>query len=341
MRAAVYYNNNDIRVQEIPVPQIGDGELLIKVIASGICGSDVMEWYRIQKAPLVLGHEIAGEVTQVGKSVKGYRVGDRVFVSHHVPCCDCHYCRNDKETVCQTLRTTNFDPGGFAEYIRIPEINVKNGTFILPDEMSFEEGSFIEPVACVIRGQQKAELKAEQTVLILGSGLSGILHLQLARSLGAKHIVATDVNEYRLQAARRFGADLAIHASEDIDSRLKEINDNRLADLVIICTGSLGAIRQGIQLVEKGGTILVFAPPAPDEEVPINLYNFWRDGISLTTSYAGSPKDITQAIELISSKRINVRDMITHRLGLAETGLGFKLVSRAEDSLKVIIEPQR
>ncbi len=341
MRIAMYYNNQDIREEEIPIPEISSGELLVKVIASGICGSDVMEWYRIKKAPLVLGHEITGKVVEVGEGVEGIGAGDRVFVSHHVPCGECPYCLDDNETVCDTLRTTNFYPGGFAQYIRVPQINVKNGTFILPDNMSFEEGVFIEPVACVVRGQRKAGMKAGQSVLVLGSGLSGILHIQMARMLGAKCVVSTDINEYRLETAWKYGATSAIHADDDINTRLREINQGHLADLVIICTGVQQAIDQGFQLVEKGGTVLLFAPPAPDETYPVKLYDYWKEGITLTTSYAGSPSDISEAIHLISSQQIKVRDMITHRLGLAETSHGFQLTARAVDSLKVIIEPQR
>ena len=337
----MYYNNRDVRLEEMPIPRIGPGELLVKVIASGICGSDVMEWYRIKKAPLVLGHEIAGEVVEVGEGAENFRMGDRVFVSHHVPCGKCHYCLNGNETVCGTLRSTNFDPGGFAEYIRVPQINVQNGTFLLPDGMSYEEGSFIEPLACVVRGQQRAKMKAGQSVLVIGSGLSGILHVQLAQASGAKFVVATDISDYRLEAVMRFGADEAVHTSEDIPARLREVNEGRLSDLVIICAGAEQAVSQGLKSVERGGTILLFAPQMPDAAFPVSLYDLWLDGITLTTSYAGSPKDIAEAIRLISSQKINVRDMITHRLGLAETGLGFQLTAKAQDSLKVIIEPQR
>jgi len=341
MRVAMYYNNNDVRLEEMPIPKIGPGELLVKVIASGICGSDVMEWYRIKKAPLVLGHEIAGEIVEVGEGVDQYKVGDRVFVSHHVPCNTCHYCLSGNHTVCDTLRSTNFDPGGFAEYIRVPQINVDRGTFLLPDEMSFEDGALIEPVACVVRGQQKARMKPGQSVLVIGSGISGILHIQLARTNGAKRVVAMDISDYRLEAARRFGADAAIHAKEDVPARLREVNEGYLADLIIVCTGATPAISQALQSVGRGGTILFFAPTIPGVTFPFPLYELWHDGITLTTTYAGSPDDIATAIELIRTRSVNVRDMITHRLGLAETGLGFQLVARAQDSLKVIIEPQR
>lgn len=341
MRVAMYYNNRDVRVEEMAVPSIGPGELLVRVRASGICGTDVMEWYRIQKAPLVLGHEIAGEVAAVGEGLQGYRVGDRVFVSHHVPCMSCRYCLSGHHSVCDTLRRTRFDPGGFAEYIRVPKINVELGTFLLPDEISFEEGSFIEPVGCVVRGQRFARLRVGQTVLVVGSGLSGLLHIQLARARDAARIVATDVNDFRLKAAREFGADGVIHASEDVPGRLRDANDGRLADLVIVCAGAMPAMHQALRSVERGGTILFFAPTAAGVDVPIPLFEFWRDEVSITTSYAASPQDITEAMELIRSRRVRVREMITHRLGLAEAGLGFELVATARDSIKVIIEPAR
>lgn len=341
MRVAVYYNNKDVRLEERPTPQIGSGELLVKVMASGICGSDVMEWYRIKKAPRVLGHEIAGEIVQVGAGVERYQVGDRVFVSHHIPCNTCHYCLNGHHTVCETLHTTNYDPGGFAEYLRAPRLNVDRGVFLLPDEVSFEEGAFIEPLACVVRGQRLARLQPGQTVLVLGSGISGLLHVALARAQGAGRIVATDVSAYRLEAARRFGADAALHAQEDAPARLRQANGGRLADLVIVCTGAFPAFIQALQAVDRGGTVMFFAAPEPGVEVPVPVNDFWRNGVTLMPSYGGAPLDIAVAIELIRARRLPVSEMITHRLSLAETGLGFQLVAEAGESIKVIVEPHR
>jgi L-iditol 2-dehydrogenase len=341
VRVAMYYNNRDVRLEEMETPQIGPGELLVKVIASGICGSDVMEWYRIKKAPRVLGHEITGEIVEVGEGGERYQVGDRIFVSHHVPCNTCRYCLNGQHTVCETLHTTNFDPGGFAEYLRVPRLNVDRGVFLLPDEMSFEAGVFIEPLACVVRGQRLARLQPGQTVLILGSGISGLLHVALARASAAGRIVATDVNEYRLNAALRFGADEAIHAKEDVPARLRQLNEGRLADLVIVCTGAFSAFVQALQSVDRGGTVLCFAPTEPGVALPVPVNDFWRNGITLMPSYGGSPLDITVAIELIRARRVPVREMITHRLSLVETGLGFQLVANAEESIKVIIEPHK
>jgi L-iditol 2-dehydrogenase len=301
----------------------------------------VMEWYRMKKAPLVLGHEIAGEIAEVGDGVGSYHVGDRVFVSHHVPCNTCRYCLNDQHTVCETLHTTNYDPGGFAEYLRVPRLNVDRGVFLLPAEISFEQGTFIEPLACVVRGQRLARLLPGQTVLVLGSGVSGLLHVAMARASGAGRVVATDISDYRLDAAQRLGADCVIPATEDILARLRQANGNRLADLVIVCTGAFPAFSQALHAVDRGGTVLFFAPTEPGRDLPVPVNEFWRNGITLMPSYGGSPRDIEMAIDLIRARRVPVHAMITHRLGLAETGLGFRLVAAAGESIKVIIEPQR
>jgi len=339
MRVAMYYNNRDVRLEELPVPEIGAGELLIRTRASGICGSDLMEWYRIKKAPLVLGHEITGEVAKVGDWVEGFDVGDRVFSSHHVPCGKCRYCLAGHQSVCDLLRTTHFDPGGFAEYIRVPQINVELGTLRIPDTMTFDEGSFIEPLACVVRAQRFAHLEAGQTVLVVGSGISGLLHIQLARARGAARIIATDISDFRLRAAQQFGADVTVHGAADVPARLRELNDGRPADLVIVCTGAMPAIEQAIQSVDRGGTLLFFAPTAAGVNVPIPLFEYWRDEISVVTSYAGSGADLKESLELIRDRKVRVGAMVTHRLPLGEAGRGFQLTESGQDSIKVILDP--
>ena len=342
MRVAMYYNNKDVRLEKMPTPEIGPGELLVKVESSGICGSDVMEWYRVHKAPLVLGHEIAGVVVEVGEGVCVYKVGDRISASHHVPCNTCHYCLGGNPTACDTLRTTNFDPGGFVEYLRLPALNVDRGVYLLPDEVSFEEATFIEPLACVLRAQRRAHVVPGKTVLILGSGIGGLLHIHLASITGAARVIATDIDDYRLSAATRFGADRVINANEEVPEKLREVNEGRLADSIIVCTGAVSAINQALQSVERGGTVLFFAPTDKDVTIPLSINGlFWRNDRTLTTSYAGDRADHLTALKLIQAGRVSVRDMITHRMGLAETGLGFELVAKAQDSIKVIIEPQR
>ncbi len=342
MRVALWYNNLDVRLAERPIPQIGPGEILMRVEACGICGSDVMEWYRLERAPLVLGHEVGGQIVAVGKGVERYKEGDRISAAHHIPCNTCHYCRYGHHTACQTLRETNFDPGGLAEYLRLPAINVDRGVFPLPDLVSYEEATFIEPLACVWRGQRVAGMQPGLSVLVMGSGLSGLLHIQLAVTLGAARVIATDINDYRLKAARKFGAEATIPAEADVPARLLELNEGRPADLVIVCTGATSAIIQALKSVDRGGTILFFAPIDASVTVPLSINElFWRNDITLTTSYAGSPADYQAALEIISAGTIPVQEMITHRLPLAETGQGFQLVSSAQDCLKVIVEPQR
>jgi L-iditol 2-dehydrogenase len=338
----MYYSNLDLRLEEMQVPEIGPGELLVRIEASGICGSDVMEWYRAGKVPLVLGHEIAGEVVEVGEGVTGFVQGDRVAVTHHVPCMSCHYCVSGHETVCDTLRTTSYDPGGFAEYVRVPAINVDRGTFRLPDSVSYEEGSFVEPLACVLRGQRQANFAPGGSVLVIGSGISGLLHVMVARALGAGRIVATDMLDFRLEKARQLGAESTIKASEDVPAHFRELNQGRGADMVVICAGAPPAIEQALKSVSRSGTVLFFATTRPEVTIPLSVNEFfWRNEVTLTSSYAGSPADCRTALELIRAGRLPVSETITHRLPLAETGKGFDLVVNPHDSIKVIIEPQR
>jgi len=342
VRVAMYYSNSDVRTEQMPTPEIGPGEMLLRIEASGICGSDVMEWYRRDKVPLVLGHEIAGEIVEKADDVKAYDLGDRVSASHHVPCNTCHYCRNGNHTVCDTLRRTTFDPGGFAEFVRLPAINVDRGVYPVPDQVSYEEATFTEPLACVLRGQRRAELAPGCSVLVMGSGISGLLHVALARALGAGRIAATDVSQYRLDAAARFGAEHTFAAERYTPEGLREVNDGRLADLVVVCTGAVPAIEQAWKSVERGGTVLLFAPTDHGITIPLSINDvFWKNDVTFATTYAGSPADHIDAMELIRSGRVPVGEMITHRFGLDQTGEGFRLVAQARDSIKVVIEPGR
>jgi L-iditol 2-dehydrogenase len=341
VRAAVYHSNRDVRIEERPKPSAGPGELVFRVEASGICGSDVMEWYRIRKAPIVLGHEVAGEVVEAGSGVTAFKPGDRIVATHHVPCDSCRYCLAGRHPYCDTLRKTTFDPGGFAEFVRLPAINVERGTFLLPDGMTYEEGTFVEPLACVVRGMRVARFEAGRSVAVLGSGISGILFVRLARALGAGRILATDLDGRRLALATAAGADAAILATDDVPARIREANGGLGADLVVVSTAALPAIGQSFRSADRGGTILLFAPASPGETYPVPLFDVWNAGLTIVHTYAGPPADMRTAIELIASKRVDVKSMITHRLPLAETGEGFRLVAEAGASLKVIVEPQR
>lgn len=337
MRVAMYYNNRDVRTQEMPLPPIGSGELLVKMRAAGICGSDVLEWYRIKKAPLVLGHEITGEIDGLGAGVAGYKPGDRVFVSHHVPCNSCRYCLHGHHTVCETLQTTNYYPGGFAEYIRVPQINVDRGVFVLPGDISFEDGTLIEPLACVIRAQRMAHLQPDQTLHIFGAGVSGLLHLVAARARGAGRVVVTDINSYRLSKALELGAHAVINAHEDVSASLRKINDGRLADVVVVCTGAKAAFLQALKCVERSGTVVCFAAPEPGVDIPLPVNEFWRQSIRIIHSYGSAPLDTHMAIAMLRSGKIPAQKLITHRFSLEQTSDAFKLVAEAGECMKVII----
>jgi L-iditol 2-dehydrogenase len=341
MLIAVYHSNRDIRIEEVPKPEIGPDEFLLKVMASGICGTDVVEWYRLPKAPRVLGHEATGIIEETGENVTKYKTGDRVFVSHHVPCNQCCYCNKDSHTACETLHTTNYYPGGFSQYIRVPKINIDTGVYMLPASMSYEEGTFIEPLACVVRGQRLAEINKCNTVLIIGSGIAGILHIQLAKMKGVKKIFVADINPDRLELAKKFGADYVIDANYDLFLQLKELNDGKGVEKVILCTGATKAALTTLDCVDRGGTILFFAVPDPTVKIPIPITQFWRNETTIRTSYGAAPKDLKVALQILTQKRINVTDIITHRLDIREAAEGFKLVVEAGKSLKVILEPNR
>jgi len=325
MKTAVYYNNNDIRIEERPKPEIKDGELLVKVRASGICGTDLMEWYRIKKAPRVLGHEMAGEI--VGSRSDKFEIGQRVFVSHHVPCNQCKYCLSGNHTACETLHKGNYDPGGFSEFVRVPEINVEKGTYVLPENVSYEEATMIEPLACVVRAQRIIGISEGQTVLVMGSGVSGLLNIQLAKLKEAR-VIATDINEYRLKMAKDFGADEVFNANKDLDIK---------ADRIIMCTGAMPAFEAAFRYIDRKGIIMLFA--IPNKNILIPVEEFWRNELALVSSYGAAPVDLEEALELIKDGKINVKDMITDRVRLEDIQRGFKIAGEARDSLKVIVVP--
>jgi L-iditol 2-dehydrogenase len=339
MKAGVYYNNSDVRVEPRPQPAAGDDGFVIKVHACGICGSDLLEWYRIQRAPLVLGHEVAGEVTQVGDSVHGVHPGDRVFVTHHVPCDACYYCLTGHTTACRTFqKVNNFDPGGFSQYLRIGGRSVVTGTLTLPDTMSYETATFVEPLGTVVRGMRTVAHTPGEDILIIGSGIAGILFVKLARALGAGTVVVADVNEYRLDIATQAGADHAFLSDEHLGDRLRDTL-GKAAEKVIICTGSHGGAHAALGCVEPGGVVLFFAVPKPGEQLGVDFNPFWRNDITFKTCYGAAPLDNMQSMRLLSRQVIDVSDMITHRFPLDAIGEAFRTATHPQGTLKVIVTP--
>jgi L-iditol 2-dehydrogenase len=311
--------------------------MLVKVISCGICGSDVVEWYRLPRAPLVQGHEIGAEVTAIGSSEKKYKLGDRVFIAPKIPCGKCFYCVSGHYPQCTEIKERL--PGGFTEYILVPEIFVENGTYLLPENITYDQSTFIEPLACVVRAGRLAGIKTGDSVLVIGCGMSGLLHVKLAKAKGCK-VIAVDINKKKLEIATRMGADVVIDSGDDVATRLVAENGKK-ADVVLLCTGAEQGLEQAWKCVDKGGKIILFAVPGPDKKVVVPINDFWMKEMSILTSYYCGPPDITEAIKLIESGGIVVDDLITHELPLADIAFGFQLVSDGRESIKVIIKPHQ
>src|SRR3989344_1018524 len=338
MKVGVYYNNRDIRLEERAIPEIHNNSILLKIISSGICGSDLMEFHRIKKAPLVLGHEIAGIIEKVGEDIKDYALGDRIFATHHVPCDACKECQRGYKTQCDEFKKiNNFSPGGFSEYTLIAGRSLETGIIKLPNEMTYDQASFIEPLGTVVETSEKL---SGDSVLVLGAGIAGLLNIQLNRVYGAGSIIATDTNEKRLEAAKKFGANYTINAKDYNPSLLKEINNGRKADRVIICTGAPKATEQAFQSYEQGGKIIFFATPPENEKTEIEWYQHWRNKPTIEMTYGASPQSCKTAFELIKNDVIDVENMISHRLPLEKIAEGFTIAAE-ENCLKVIINPHK
>ena len=340
MRVARYYSREDIRLEEMPIPEIGPGEILVQVKACGLCGSDLMEWYADSKAPAVLGHEPAGFVSRVGNGGEGVAVGDRVFAHHHVPCFVCHYCRRENYSSCSTFRENGIYPGGFAEYMRVRAINVERDVLNLPAHLGFDEATLIEPTACAIRGMKRVCMRTGDTVLVIGVGVSGLLFTQLSRIWGASLIIATDLVEYRLQRALEFEADFAISATApDWESQVLELTEGVGADLVIVTPGSVSVMQQGLRLAGKGGTVLIYAPLPPGATLPVEVHDLLFGEKTLVTTYSCAPDDTRAALELIRRGRVRTEGLVTHRFGLGEVDDAIVLAAQATESLKIVIVP--
>ena len=243
--------------------------------------------------------------------------------------------------MCKTLHSTTYDPGGFSQYVRLPEINTRLGVFPIPKNVTYEEASFAEPLACVIRGQNRAGIQKGDAVVVIGSGISGVLHIALAKARGAEFIIACDINETRLPWAAKFGADVTIKDASSISGELLD-NIGRKADIVILTTGHPDAVQAGFDAAADGSTILLFAPSDPNTTVQIDINKlFFKHDRTVTTTYANSPNDLKEALSLIAGKKVPVADMITHRIALDEIQYGFDLVQNGLESLKVIVEPNR
>ena len=338
MKIAKLYTFNDIRIEEMPVPEVGTHDALIKTKACGICSGDIMPWYIEKKAPLVLGHEPAGEVVEVGKEVASFKAGDRVFVHHHAPCFICRHCKKGNYVHCETWKTSKIIPGGLAEYILIPRINLENDTLNLSVKLSYEDGTLIEPTACVVKALKRVNIRDGDTVLVIGLGIMGQLNILLARKYGAERIIGADTVPFRLQKAKESGADDVIDVSKtDLLDALKNLTDGELADIVIVGPNSVEAMRQGLSATGTGGRVLFFTPAKPGERLIVDPNDLYFKDINIITSYSSGPTDTADALEIIEEGIVRAEKLVTHRFPIERTEDAFRLTAEAGDSLKSII----
>ena len=338
MKAAVYYGLQDIRIEEVSVPRIDDDEILVQMKACGICGSDLMDWYLKPRVPLVLGHEPAGIVTKKGRKVDKFSAGDRVFVHHHVACFKCHYCLRGDYTLCKQFHETNIKPGGFAEFFEVPGVNVQNDTLKIPEKLSDDEATLIEPVACCVRAVQKCNVQTGDSVAVIGAGPTGLIHTALSKIYGASRTIVSDLIDFRLRLAERYGADVTVNPKDaDFTETVKAETEGRGVDIVVVTAPSLEAYKAGMRVCRKGGKLCVFAPTHPEKQLQISPEELFFSELQIIPSYSTSHLETRIALQLLASNRIDVKPLITHRFKLAETAKAFETALGSGESLKVIV----
>jgi L-iditol 2-dehydrogenase len=336
MRVARLYDFGDIRVEQLARPEIGPDEMLVRARACGICSGDIMPWYIRRKAPLVLGHEPVGVVEAVGAAVDDFRPGERVFVHHHAPCFQCAACRRGEYVQCATWRASNLKPGGMAEYFVVGAAN-RRDTLKLPDEMSDRDGVLIEPAACVVKSLRRSGLRPGETILIIGLGIMGMMHVRIARALGAATVIGADLFENRAARARQLGADHGLTVSgDDLVEKVRDATNGAMADVVIVGPGNARALTTGIAAAGKGATVVQFTATPPDEEMLVRPHDLYFNEIRLIPSYSCGPDDTREALELVRKGVINARELVTHSFPLAEVGEAYAQAQRP-DSLKVVV----
>lgn len=340
MKAAVYYNNSDIRIEEVPIPEIGPDDVLVKTIASGICGGELMEWYHAPRGPKVMGHEPAGIIVEKGANVKNFDIGDRIFVNHYVSCGTCRQCLRGRYTNCEHLKDSKLAPATTCQYFRVPGRNLNRDTIKIPNKISFAEATVCEPWGCVVGGLKVTEILPGDTVLVIGAGFMGIGFSHMAHLFGAGKVISSDFSDWRLNKALEMGSTHTINpAKENIEEKLRDINNGYLADVVIVTVPSVKVYAQGHSLVERGGFLHLGAPTMPEPKWEVDPQKQYFGEIKISSKYSADHFDTSQIMKWLESGRINAKAAITHRVELEDTFAAFRMMLDAGESLKPIVYP--
>jgi (R,R)-butanediol dehydrogenase/meso-butanediol dehydrogenase/diacetyl reductase len=338
MKIAIWYGSKDIRIEDAPKPKIDSNSALIKVKAVGICGSELHAYEGIserRKPPLIMGHEFSGEIEEVGENVKNLRKGDRVVINPIIPCLTCDNCLSGRLNICENVRLIGLHtPGAFAEYIAVPAENC----YKIPDDLSFEEASMVEPMAVGIHAVRKASLRINDDVAIVGAGVIGLCTLQAAKIAGAGKIICSELVESRLKLAEKLGANILINAKEiDPVKKVMELTNGRGIDVAFEAVGVQKTVQQAIDMIKKGGSVIIIGMLAKKMELGIlDIVSMEKQIIG---SYVYTPLDFKTALNLISKKKANAKSLITHVFSLNEISKGFETLSKDKEAIKVIIKP--
>ncbi len=338
MIACLLEGPNKITLRDVPVPQLTGGDVLVRMQASGVCGTD-LEKIEGQLGPRgILGHEVSGTIERVADDIQDYAPGDRVIAHHHVPCYNCYLCRRGDLTLCDDFKKTNIDPCGFAEYFRVPRSNVEKGGLIkLPAKMTFEEGALIEPTACCIRAIQTAGPQKNDNVLVVGMGPTGLTHVQLLKLWTSGVIIGTDIIDSRLEMAKRLGADETLNPqNEDIPETVRRLSE-RGVDTALVATGNERALEQAFSSVRKGGRVLLFGAPSHDAEYPLDVSNLFNRQLSLLSSYSCTESEMHKAVKMVGNKTLDLAALVTDRYKLKNADKALENAKSSKTSVKTII----
>ncbi|MHA1784053.1 MAG: zinc-binding dehydrogenase [Candidatus Helarchaeota archaeon] len=341
MECNVYHDIGDFRVEKRDLPIIGNKEALVEVKAVGICGTDVHKAInKTVKTPIVLGHEVAGKIIKIGNKVTKFQVGDRVALAHHAACMVCKYCRKGHHSLCDMYLKNNFEPGGFTTHLKIFQEHIERTAVKIPSELSYEEAAFMEPLACCLRGWRNLTVRNSDNVLIIGSGPIGLLFIQIAKMSNVNQIIAVDLVEFRLEKAKTFGANEVINIlTENLKDKILELTNNQGVDIIVNTVGKDNVYENSFELLDRGGSYLFFAECKSNSQIHLDPNLIYKKELTFVGSYSSSPYDYENGLYLIKNKRINVKDLITHRFNLKDLQKGIELAHDAKDSLKIMIIP--